>query len=63
MPFNEYKLETLLSFVSKLEEQIGEISLKLEFNRDIKDLDWDEYEVNISNMYNTLRLLKEEINY
>lgn len=59
----EQKMEILLDFITKLEEQLGEHSSRLEFNRDIQDLDWDEYEKDVARMYNTLRLLKDEINY
>lgn len=55
------KRELILEFIEAVEEGISDLSGELEFNMDIKDEDWDQYDIDIAAINNTLRLLKDEI--
>lgn len=57
------KKDVLLELINKLEEGIGDLSTKLELNKDIKDLDWKIYEKDIFKLYSILKDLEEEVEF
>lgn len=58
---DENKTTVLMDLIQQIENEISDLSLAMENNYDIKDVDWDGYEKQIVDIYSIINLLRDEI--
>jgi hypothetical protein len=63
MSLNEDKKTFLLELVNTLQEEISVLASHMETNYDIKDEDWDQYELAFQGLHQMLDSLKDEVYY
>lgn len=58
---DEYKSQILCDLIQQIEDNIGDLSMELENNQDIKNPEWELYEKQIGDLYSIIYSLREEI--
>lgn len=61
MQINEDKKTFLMQLIDTLQEEVSVLASHMETNYDIKDEDWDKYELAFQGLHQVLDNLKDEV--